>query len=245
MSTIWITGARGFIGRHLAAYLAQEGHIVLGLGHGAWPDDQLRKWGVSFWLNGDIETYNLRQLLSQSGCPEVIYHLAGGSAVGTSFVSPLEDFNRTVDSTARLLEWIRRDGLTTKTICISSAAVVRRGSSRPHQGECLSIPLFTLRFSQGDHGDPLSLLWSSLRRRDRFGPVLFHLRRRPGETIAVGCLLSIVCEPNHPFIKRDRARNQRLDPYLRCGEMVMANEGSLPPKCSCHEWRDGDRYERE
>ena len=131
MSTIWITGARGFIGRHLAAYLAQEGHVVLGLGHGVWPEDQLRKWGVSFWLNGDIEAYNLQQLLSQSGCPEVIYHLAGGSAVGTSFVSPLEDFNRTVDSTARLLEWIRHDGLTTKTICISSAAVYGAGHHGP------------------------------------------------------------------------------------------------------------------
>ena len=131
MSTIWITGARGFIGRHLAAYLSREGQVVLGLGHGAWPEDQCRKWGVSFWLNGDIEAYNLQQLFSQSGCPEWIYHLAGGSAVGSSFISPLEDFNRTVDSTAHLLDWIRRDGLTTKVICISSAAVYGVGHDGP------------------------------------------------------------------------------------------------------------------
>jgi UDP-glucose 4-epimerase len=131
MSTIWITGARGFIGRHLADYLSREGHFVLGLGHGAWPEDQFRKWGVSFWLNGDIEAYNLKQLFSQSGCPEVIYHLTGGSAVGPSFISPLEDFSRTVDSTAHLLDWIRRNGLTSKTMCVSSAAVYGAGHYGP------------------------------------------------------------------------------------------------------------------
>ena len=130
MSTIWITGARGFIGRHLAAHLSRQGGIVLGLGHGAWPEDQFRKWGISCWLNGDIAACNLQQLLSQSGCPEVIYHLAGGSAVGPSFASPMEDFIRTVDSTAQLLDWIRRDCLTAKIVCISSAAVYGAG----HQG---------------------------------------------------------------------------------------------------------------
>lgn len=140
MSTIWITGARGFIGRHLASYLSREGQVVLGLGHGAWPEDQFRKWGVSFWLNGDIEASNLQQLLSQSGCPEAIYHLAGGSAVGTSFVSPLEDFSRTVDSTARLLDWIRRYGMTAKTICVSSAAVYGAGHHGPIAGNTSLSP---------------------------------------------------------------------------------------------------------
>ena len=131
MSTIWITGARGFIGRHLASHLHQAGHVVLGIGHGAWPEEQSRQWGLSFWLNGEVDAHNLQQLLSQGGCPEAIYHLAGGSAVGTSFLSPLEDFHRTVDSTARLLEWIRRDNLETKTICISSAAVYGAGHEGP------------------------------------------------------------------------------------------------------------------
>lgn len=131
MSTIWITGARGFIGRHLAAYLSGVGHVVSGLGHGAWPADQCRKWGIAVWLNGDIDAHNLQQLLAQAGSPEAIYHLAGGSAVGPSFVSPLEDFCRTVDSTARLLDWVRRESATTKIVCISSAAVYGSGHSGP------------------------------------------------------------------------------------------------------------------
>lgn len=131
MTKIWITGARGFIGRHLAAYLSGTGRVISGLGHGAWPADQCRKWGVAFWLNGDIDAHNLQQLLVQAGPPEAIYHLAGGSAVGPSFVSPLEDFCRTVDSTARLLDWVRRECATTKIIGISSAAVYGSGHSRP------------------------------------------------------------------------------------------------------------------
>ena len=130
MTSVWITGAKGFIGSHLAQSLSAAGTEVLGLGHGAWPDDIARKNGVSFWVNGEIEDANLWQLLKRSGEPAAIYHLAGGSSVGFSMQTPREDFHRTVTSTATLLEWMRIFTPKTKLIAVSSAAVYGNSSAK-------------------------------------------------------------------------------------------------------------------
>jgi UDP-glucose 4-epimerase len=107
MSTVWITGARGFIGRHLARRLAGEGRTVIGIGHGAWPQSDAMHWGVSHWINGEISGSNLQALAGAFGLPLAIFHLAGGSSVGAALANPYEDFSRTVTSTASLLEWMR------------------------------------------------------------------------------------------------------------------------------------------
>ena len=108
MSLAWITGARGFLGRSLARHLADQGTRVAGIGHGHWPASDAAAAGVDVWVNGEIGTSSLELVLAQTGSPAAIYHLAGGSAVGASFANPLEDFERTVHTTVRLLEWIRR-----------------------------------------------------------------------------------------------------------------------------------------
>lgn len=127
MSTIWITGGKGFIGRHVAKYAAEQGHRVFGVGHGLWPAEEAARWSYSRWCNGEIEAANLSQLAAESGLPETIYHLAGGSAVGVSFQNPQEDFSRTVETTARLLEWVRLNSTKSKLVSVSSAAVYGQG----------------------------------------------------------------------------------------------------------------------
>jgi UDP-glucose 4-epimerase len=52
-----------------------------------------------------------------------VYHLAGGSSVGLSIELPLEDFSRTVTSTARLLEWLHNSAPECLLLVASSAAV--------------------------------------------------------------------------------------------------------------------------
>ena len=123
MTTTWITGAHGFIGRHLARHLQERGHTVCGIGHGAWPQEAARSWGLDYWLNGEIEASNLADLATRQGAPETVFHLAGGSSVGFSIQYPLEDFRRTVDTSARLIEWVRVNAPQTKIVCVSSAAV--------------------------------------------------------------------------------------------------------------------------
>jgi len=96
---------------------------VLGIGHGLWPEKDAGKWSYSHWCNGEIEPANLSQLAVVSGLPNTIFHLAGGSSVGASFQNPKEDFSRTVETTARLLEWVRLNAATSRVVAVSSAAV--------------------------------------------------------------------------------------------------------------------------
>jgi len=123
MTTIWITGGKGFIGRHLARQVSENGDIVSGIGHGLWPAEEAGKWGYSNWSNGEIDAANLSQLARSSGLPDVVYHLAGGSSVGASLQNPHEDFRRTVASTAQLLEWLRLNAPDASVVGVSSAAV--------------------------------------------------------------------------------------------------------------------------
>jgi len=127
MKTFWITGARGFIGRHLAKRLAASGHRVAGIGHGTWPANEASLWGVNYWLNSDVSSSSLTGMLTETGRPDGIFHFAGGSSVGAALANPLEDFNRTVGSTSELLEWMRLFSSNVPLVAVSSAAVYGSG----------------------------------------------------------------------------------------------------------------------
>ncbi len=124
---VWITGANGFIGRHLSRELADAGYFVHGIGHGAIHDADRQRLGLQTWLNGEIDAANLNALAVTDGLPSKIFHLAGGSSVGLSIAQPFEDFSRTVASTARLLEWLRGSAPHCHVIAASSAAVYGAG----------------------------------------------------------------------------------------------------------------------
>lgn len=127
MPNILITGARGFIGKHLSNSLAEAGHRVCGIGHGTWPQFEAETSGISHWVNSSITPSNLRQLQQAAGTPDIVYHLAGGSSVGVAVANPLEDFSRTVATTAELLDWMRLDAPRAKLVAVSSAAVYGAG----------------------------------------------------------------------------------------------------------------------
>ena len=140
MQTIWITGGKGFIGRNLAQYVSSEQCEVYGLGHGLWSKQGSDEWSYRSWLNADIEFASLNQLASESGLPDVLYHLAGGAAVGPSIQNPYEDFRRTVDTTARLLDWVREKSPSTKVIATSSAAVYGAGFDKAISEDVIPEP---------------------------------------------------------------------------------------------------------
>lgn len=123
MSLYWVTGAKGFIGQNLSCRLAKGGHSVVGLGHGHLTEQDLTADGLHGWLNSSISASSLNLLGAQYGPPEVVFHLAGGSAVAPSLRAPYEDYERTVQSTAVLLEWIRLESPGTVIVYVSSAAV--------------------------------------------------------------------------------------------------------------------------
>jgi UDP-glucose 4-epimerase len=123
-----VTGARGAIGRHVVRQLTHAGdHRVLGLGHGA-RDATVE---TSDWINGTIDAANLSALANKWGRPDAIIHLAGGSAVGPSLISPMEDFERTTETGVRLLEWTRISAPDAALVFASSAAVYGASHTDP------------------------------------------------------------------------------------------------------------------
>jgi UDP-glucose 4-epimerase len=140
MATVWVTGARGFIGRHLAAHLASGGDRVGGIGHGHWPEHDAARCGVQHWLNSGIATASLEHLAGRTGTPDVVYHLAGGSSVGPSFDNPAEDYERTVHTTLRLLDWLRQRCPNARVVAVSSAAVYGAGHPGPIAETTVGVP---------------------------------------------------------------------------------------------------------
>jgi UDP-glucose 4-epimerase len=140
MTLALITGARGFLGRHLVAALSARGVAVAGVGHGQWPAAEWADAGVTRWVNGEIDSANLDLLRAEAGTPTTIYHLAGGSVVGPSFANPLEDFERTVATSARLFDWVRRNAPEARIVAVSSAAVYGAGHHLPIGEDALLNP---------------------------------------------------------------------------------------------------------
>lgn len=127
---ILVTGARGAIGRHVVAAAKQRDAGIIGLGHGTWSGEPELP-AIDRWINGDVTADNLDILCQDTGKPDVVIHLAGGSHVGASIEHPSEDFRRTVSSAQNLFEWLRIRSPQSAVVIASSAAVYGNASQSP------------------------------------------------------------------------------------------------------------------
>lgn len=118
----WVTGAAGFLGKHVAQAYSEAGWEVHGLGYSSWIEETPETWGLTSWTNTQITTDALNRLVLNN-TPDVVIHCAGGSSVALSNSDPANDFQRTVESVATLLEFIRIKIPEAKVIYPSSAAV--------------------------------------------------------------------------------------------------------------------------
>jgi UDP-glucose 4-epimerase len=121
--TLIVTGARGFIGRTVCRYFGSQGFIVCGVGHGDVPVGELEGSGLASWRQGEVDFSNLDSIFAAHGPVAGVVHLAGGASVGVSLRAPLEDFNRTCQTSVQLLDWIRQRSPHTPVLFVSSAAV--------------------------------------------------------------------------------------------------------------------------
>lgn len=115
-----VTGAHGFLGRHVSRVFSDEGYIVKGIGHGTWLRSEWQDWGLSEWHSCNITLESLGSYVQQ---PDVIIHCAGSGSVEYSLSHPMQDFERTVLTSLTLLEFLRLHSPKTSLIYPSSAAV--------------------------------------------------------------------------------------------------------------------------
>jgi GDP-4-dehydro-6-deoxy-D-mannose reductase len=95
MSKALITGASGFVGRHLITHLESEGDEVVGLD---------REDGLDITDPDNVAEHYARH------SPEVVYHLAALSHVGDSWNAAHEVINTNVVGTLNVLDAARRSG---------------------------------------------------------------------------------------------------------------------------------------
>lgn len=120
MEKVLITGAYGFLGRYTAKTFKDAGCHVSGIGHGKWHKYEYSKWGIDEWYESTI---TFEALININKRFDVIVHCGGSGSVAFSYQNPFEDFQKSVQSTLALLEYIRLQGNTCHFIYPSSPAV--------------------------------------------------------------------------------------------------------------------------
>lgn len=128
MKTALVTGAHGFLGRHIARRMSDLGYTVIGIGHGDWAEAEYRRFGLKEWHEADV---TLESLEHYAGTPDIVVHCAGSGSVASSVANPHQDFLRTVGSTSAVLEFIRLRSPHAALIYPSSAAVYGNAKRLP------------------------------------------------------------------------------------------------------------------
>lgn len=118
--TILITGGFGFLGRAVAKTFKQLGYRVVGIGHGGWALQDALQLGFDVWVDADVSLSSLMTLREPF---DLVVHCAGNGSVGYSLTNPLQDFNKTVQCTLELLEYMRLIKSAALLVYPSSAGV--------------------------------------------------------------------------------------------------------------------------
>ena len=130
MTKIMVTGASGFVGRHLIDLMLRRGDSIIALG-GAKTNksEDASKKSPSFLV---IDLMN-RSDLSLVDFLEVDYvvHLAGLAAVGPSFDNPMQYIETNVGIEINLFEEALRQKAFPKFLIVSSGSVYDPASSMP------------------------------------------------------------------------------------------------------------------
>jgi GDP-4-dehydro-6-deoxy-D-mannose reductase len=102
-----VTGAKGFVGRHLCARIRSAGVSVTELD---LPEV-------------DVRDFSALKLMLTAQRPDLIYHLAAQASVAHSWRDPLATYSANVIGTATLLEAARLTVPTARIVVVSSACV--------------------------------------------------------------------------------------------------------------------------
>ena len=123
--TILVTGAGGFIGSHLVARLASEGHELRCVHH---PSDVGTGVAGCERRDGDIRNPGFVQAAMEG--VSCVFHLAAMVSVGSAQAAPQDAFAVNTSGVQNILEAARMAG-TTKVVLLSTAHVYGKPASLP------------------------------------------------------------------------------------------------------------------
>lgn len=136
---VLLTGAGGFIGRHLWRFLQEKGYRVLAMVNSPeTPACELAGEGDTL-VCGRLPDIPLEAYLAEK--PAYCVHLAGGASVPASLADPATDFYNSVVATEALLSALSLHSQDTKVLFLSSAAVYGNPACLPVSETCLIDPI--------------------------------------------------------------------------------------------------------
>lgn len=105
---VLVTGAAGFVGKHLSAYLEAQGDVVVGVDRSDGPDlTDGAGWSA----------------LVERVAPDAVYHLGGWSDVGASWDEPAAAFRVNAEGTLHVLQACVGAAVPPRVLVVSSADV--------------------------------------------------------------------------------------------------------------------------
>lgn len=136
----FVTGAGGFIGRHVVSAFRRAGWTVAGFGPPPRFDDVPGLLAPHHSDQGRVSAAGLQAAADALGPPEIIVHAAGSGSVGASLADPQADFERNVGSLEPVLAFLRA-AQNVRLVFLSSAAVYGAGHAGPIREDATVAPV--------------------------------------------------------------------------------------------------------
>jgi CDP-glucose 4,6-dehydratase len=122
-TTIYVTGANGFVGGWLTRALLDGGATVVALLHEVDPQSEFVRAGLrerTIAIDGVLQDFDLQQRVFSEHRPSTVFHLGAQTLVGNALLAPLETFESNIRGTYTLLEAARQANTATSIVVASS-----------------------------------------------------------------------------------------------------------------------------
>ena len=116
MKKVLVTGIDGFVARYLYDYLLKSGYDVYGTTiNETYKNDKIKIFKMNL-----LNVENVNDVIKNIK-PDMIFHLAGQSAVGLSWQKPVLTIDVNVNGTLNLLEAVKNNNINPKILIIGSS----------------------------------------------------------------------------------------------------------------------------